>query len=72
MCAKAPSSGADLVFLDLEDACAPSAKVGARAIAVAAHIEEATVKAHLTRIFTKLDVNSRTSAVATARAAGII
>lgn len=36
MCAKAPSAGADLVFLDLEDACAPSAKVGARATAVAA------------------------------------
>jgi len=36
MCAKAPGSGADLVFLDLEDACAPSAKEGARAIAVAA------------------------------------
>ena len=36
MCAKAPSSGADLVFLDLEDACAPSAKEGARAIAAAA------------------------------------
>ena len=36
MCAKAPRSGADLVFLDLEDACAPSAKEGARAIAVAA------------------------------------
>ena len=36
MCARAPSSGADLVFLDLEDACAPSAKVGARAIAVTA------------------------------------
>jgi citrate lyase subunit beta/citryl-CoA lyase len=36
MCAKAPSSGADLVFLDLEDACAPSAKEGARAIAVEA------------------------------------
>jgi citrate lyase subunit beta / citryl-CoA lyase len=36
MCAKAPSSGADLVFLDLEDACAPAAKVGARATAVAA------------------------------------
>jgi citrate lyase subunit beta/citryl-CoA lyase len=34
MCAKAPSSGADLVFLDLEDACAPAAKEGARAIAV--------------------------------------
>jgi citrate lyase subunit beta/citryl-CoA lyase len=36
MCAKAPTSGADLVFLDLEDACAPAAKEGARAIAVAA------------------------------------
>src|SRR5262249_39025546 len=32
----APSSGADLVFLDLEDACAPNAKVAARSIAVAA------------------------------------
>ncbi len=36
MCSKAPSSGADLVFLDLEDACAPSAKEAARGIAVAA------------------------------------
>ncbi|HKE73718.1 MAG TPA: CoA ester lyase [Acidimicrobiales bacterium] len=36
MCEKAPSAGADLVFLDLEDACAPVAKEGARAIAVAA------------------------------------
>lgn len=36
MCMKAASSGADLVFLDLEDACAPVAKVGARATAVAA------------------------------------
>lgn len=36
MCAKAPSAGADLVFLDLEDACAPAAKDSARAIAVAA------------------------------------
>ncbi|MHB8464160.1 MAG: HpcH/HpaI aldolase/citrate lyase family protein [Acidimicrobiales bacterium] len=36
MCEKAPSSGADLVFLDLEDACAPSAKEAARATAVAA------------------------------------
>src|SRR5947209_778611 len=34
MCAKAPRSGADLVFLDLEDACAPAAKEGARGIAV--------------------------------------
>ena len=31
-----PSSGADLVFLDLEDACAPSAKEAARSIAVGA------------------------------------
>ncbi|MER5183173.1 CoA ester lyase [Streptomyces sp. NPDC002896] len=36
MCEKAASSGADLVFLDLEDACAPSAKEEARGIAVAA------------------------------------
>jgi citrate lyase subunit beta/citryl-CoA lyase len=34
MCAKAPSSGADLVFLDLEDACAPVVKESARSIAV--------------------------------------
>ena len=34
MCEKAASSGADLVFLDLEDACAPSAKEAARGIAV--------------------------------------
>jgi citrate lyase subunit beta/citryl-CoA lyase len=36
MCAKAPSAGADLVFLDLEDACAPSVKQQARGIAVKA------------------------------------
>ena len=36
MCAKAPQAGADLVFLDLEDACATSAKVAARGTAVAA------------------------------------
>jgi citrate lyase subunit beta/citryl-CoA lyase len=36
MCAKAPGAGADLVFLDLEDACAPNAKEAARGIAVAA------------------------------------
>jgi len=35
-CEKAASSGADLVFLDLEDACAPSAKEAARGKAVAA------------------------------------
>ncbi len=34
MCEKAAGSGADLVFLDLEDACAPSAKEAARGIAV--------------------------------------
>ncbi len=36
MCEKAPVSGADLVFLDLEDACAPAVKESARAIAVGA------------------------------------
>lgn len=40
MCEKAASSGADLVFLDLEDACAPVAKEGARQIAVAALTEQ--------------------------------
>jgi len=40
MCAKAPSSGADLVFLDLEDACAPAAKESARGIAVQALREQ--------------------------------
>jgi citrate lyase subunit beta/citryl-CoA lyase len=34
MCAKAPGAGADLVFLDLEDACAPVMKEAARSIAV--------------------------------------
>jgi citrate lyase subunit beta/citryl-CoA lyase len=36
MCEKAPGSGADLVFLDLEDACAPVVKESARATVVAA------------------------------------
>lgn len=36
MCQVAAASGADLVFLDLEDACAPAAKVSARGTAVAA------------------------------------
>ncbi len=36
MCEKAPSAGADLVFLDLEDACAPAAKESARSTAVGA------------------------------------
>jgi citrate lyase subunit beta / citryl-CoA lyase len=48
MCAKAAASRADLVFLDLEDACAPVAKVGARAIAVEAltqHQWDRTVRA---------------------------
>jgi citrate lyase subunit beta/citryl-CoA lyase len=36
MCEKSAGSGADLVFLDLEDACAPVAKEAARSTAVAA------------------------------------
>jgi citrate lyase subunit beta / citryl-CoA lyase len=39
MCDVAAKAGADLVFLDLEDACAPSAKESARATAVAALTE---------------------------------
>ncbi len=40
MCAKAPGSGADLVFLDLEDACAPVVKESSRAIAVNALVNQ--------------------------------
>jgi citrate lyase subunit beta/citryl-CoA lyase len=36
MCEKAPTAGADLVFLDLEDACAPAVKESSRSIAVGA------------------------------------
>lgn len=39
MCEKAPSAGADLVFLDLEDAYAPAAKESARKIAISALTE---------------------------------
>ena len=39
MCEKAARAGADLVFLDLEDACAPLAKVGARQTVVSAFTE---------------------------------
>jgi citrate lyase subunit beta/citryl-CoA lyase len=49
MCAAAARSGADLVFLDLEDACAPSMKHAARGIAV--------------RAFTELDWGCTTRAV---------
>jgi len=40
MCMKAATSGADLVFLDLEDACAPVAKEAARTTAVRALTEQ--------------------------------
>jgi citrate lyase subunit beta/citryl-CoA lyase len=36
MCEKAAASGADLVFLDLEDACAPAVKVSSRTVVVGA------------------------------------
>lgn len=49
MCAAAARSDADLVFLDLEDACAPSMKEAARGIAV--------------RAFTELDWGRTTRAV---------
>ena len=39
MCEKAAAAGADLVFLDLEDACAPNVKDQAREIAVGALTE---------------------------------
>lgn len=42
------------------------------AIADRLHLTEGTVKSHLARIFTKLDVDSRTAAVAAASALGLI
>ena len=36
------------------------------------YITEATVKTHLLRAFTKLDVSDRTAAVTTAMAAGLL
>ncbi|HXZ62418.1 MAG TPA: aldolase/citrate lyase family protein, partial [Acidimicrobiales bacterium] len=38
MCEKAASAGADLVFLDLEDACAPAVKESSRAVVTSALI----------------------------------
>lgn len=41
-------------------------------IARSLHVSEATVKSHLVHVFTKLDVTSRTAAVATARRRGLL
>lgn len=41
-------------------------------IAARLHISDATVKSHLVHIYTKLDVSSRTAAVATARDTGLL
>jgi ATP/maltotriose-dependent transcriptional regulator MalT len=43
-----------------------------RRIAADLHISEATVKSHLVHIFTKLDVDNRTSAVARGRSMGLL
>ncbi len=41
-------------------------------IAARLHLTEGTVKSHLARVYTKLDVDSRTAAVAAATALGLI
>ncbi|MCZ9353591.1 response regulator transcription factor [Streptomyces mutabilis] len=43
-----------------------------RHIAARLHLTEGTVKSHLARVYTKLDVDSRTAAVAAATALGLI
>lgn len=43
-----------------------------QAVAARLHLTEGTIKSHLARIYTKLAVDSRTAAVATAVALGIL
>ena len=50
MSAKAAASAADHVFLDLEDAVAPSAKVGARATAVNSHVKITRTASRVTAV----------------------
>ena len=56
----------------MEIVAAVAQGLGNREIARTLVISEATVKTHLVHVFTKLDVDSRTAAVARAREEGLI
>lgn len=63
---------ADLSPREVEILAAVARGLSNREIARALVISEATVKTHLVHVFTKLDVESRTAAVARAREDGLI
>ncbi|MDN5716702.1 MAG: response regulator transcription factor [Janibacter sp.] len=63
---------ADLSAREVEILTAVAQGLGNKQIARALFISEATVKTHLVHVFTKLDVDSRTAAVARAREDGLI
>lgn len=63
---------ADLSTREVEVLAAVAAGLGNREIARSLFISEATVKTHLVHAFTKLDVDSRTAAVARAREEGLL
>ena len=63
---------ADLSAREVEILAAVARGLSNREIARSLVISEATVKTHLVHVFTKLDVDSRTAAVARAREDGLI
>ena len=63
---------ADLSAREVEILAAVARGLGNREIARGLFISEATVKTHLVHAFTKLDVDSRTAAVARAREDGLL
>ncbi|GAA3027044.1 two component transcriptional regulator, LuxR family [Actinokineospora globicatena] len=65
--AKQALSGREIQVLGLVAKGLTNAEIGA-----SLHISEATVKTHLLRTFTKLDVSDRTAAVTTAMARGLL
>ena len=62
----------ELSAREVEIVAAVAQGLGNREIARTLVISEATVKTHLVHVFTKLDVDSRTAAVARAREEGLI
>lgn len=63
---------AELSAREVEILSAVAQGLGNREIARSLFISEATVKTHLVHVFTKLDVDSRTAAVARAREDGLL